>query len=218
MAPSLSKGVVAPGYANEDSPPPLLLITNRHRTQGRPLIEVVQRALAAGLPAVQFREPDLPDSEARPLIEALREQTAVHSALLFVNGRPQLARAVGADGLHLGENTTPPSGSVWHGRLSVAAHGRQGLDRAARLGASFTLLSPLFASRTHPDMTSLGPQGFRRLASTSPVPVVALGGIHCGNARDAFAVGAMGIACIEAIIGTSAVEEATTCLLKAATS
>lgn len=217
MTPSLSKGV-GPGYASDDNPPPLLLITNRHQTQGRPLIEVVQRALAVGLPAVQFREPDLSDSEARPLIEALRQETAAHSALLFVNGRPQLARAVGADGLHLGENTTTPPGSVWQGRLSVAAHDRQGLDRAARLGASFALLSPLFATRTHPDMPSLGPQGFRRLASTSTIPVVALGGIHCGNARDAFAVGARGIACIEAIIGTNAVEEATACLLKAATS
>lgn len=115
-------------------------------------------------------------------------------------GRPELARALDADGLHLGEGVLRPSTEVWPGPLSVAAHDRQGLDRAGRVGAGFALLSPLFPTRSHPDAHPLGPDRFAKLAAYSPVPVLALGGVTPANAAQAQAAGAHGVACIDALL------------------
>ena len=175
-----------------------MLITDPRRTAGRPLLETVRAALDAGLPAVQFRDKTLPDAEAEPLVSALREATLARGALLFVNGRPELAQRVGADGLHLGDGV--PLTPSWPGPVSVSAHDRTGLDRAHEMGAAFALLSPLFPTRSHPERHALGLRRFRELAAASPVPVLALGGITPANAGEARAAGAQGVACIDAIL------------------
>ncbi len=160
---------------------------------------MVQRALDAGLAAVQLRDKDLPDIEAEPLACALREATLARGALFFVNGRPELAQRVGADGLHLGQGAELPA--PWAGPVSMAAHDGPGLARAEAMGASFALLSPLFPTRSHPGSETLGPDRFRELAAASPVPVLALGGLTPGKAPAARAAGAAGVACIDAILG-----------------
>lgn len=159
------------------------------------------RALAEGVPAVLFRDKDLSDTEAEPLLRALREATHARGALLYVAGRPSLATAINADGLHLPEGASPPSSVDWNGPLSTAAHGESGLERAARLGARFALLGPLFPTRSHPDTEPLGPAAFADLATGSPVPLLAVGGITPETSPDALAAGAAGVACIDAILG-----------------
>ena len=161
----------------------------------------MEQALDAGLPAVQFRDRDLSDAEAEAYLEALRRATRRRGALLIVNGRPALARAVGADALHLPEGLPRPSTEQWSGPLTVAAHDDRGLARAGQLNAAFALLSPLFATRTHPEAAPLGPERFSELAARSPVPPLALGGITADNAHLARQAGARGVACMDAILG-----------------
>ena len=67
--------------------PKLLLVTDRHATAGRDLVDVVARALAVGLPAVQLRDKDLPGGALYRLAERLRGETARTGALFFVNDR-----------------------------------------------------------------------------------------------------------------------------------
>ncbi|WP_399354456.1 thiamine phosphate synthase [Thiohalorhabdus denitrificans] len=188
-------------------------MTDRNRTGGRPLSQVVERALDAGLPAVQLRDRDLPEDEALVLGTALREATRARGARLLVNGRPGLARAVAADGLHLPEGLPRPAADQWDGPLSVAAHDRAGLERARQVGASFALLSPLFETRSHPEARPLGPERFAALAAGSPVPVVALGGISPANAATARQAGAQGVACMDAILAAPDVSWAVRSLL-----
>src|SRR5687767_69696 len=87
--------------------PKLVLVTDRHATGGRDLVGVVEQALAAGLPAVQLRDKDLPGRALFALAERLRDATRRTGALLFVNDRVDVARAVGADGVQLGASTIP---------------------------------------------------------------------------------------------------------------
>ncbi|MFA9461403.1 thiamine phosphate synthase [Thiohalorhabdus methylotrophus] len=195
--------------------PRLLLVTERHRTGGRPLLGVVEEALRANLPAVQFRDRDLPEEEAWEYAAALREATRRRGALLFVNGRPELARAVRADGLHLPEGYPRPPTTEWSGVLTVAAHDGHGLERARQVHADFALLSPLFDTRSHPDTEPLGPKRFAALAAESPVPLVALGGINAGNAHLARESGARGVACMDAILGAPDIAGAVSDLLAA---
>lgn len=67
--------------------------------------------------------------------------------------------------------------------LTVAAHGRRGIARARRLGADAVVLSPVFPTASHPGATALGPLRWAALARRAGRPVVALGGLHGGNAR-----------------------------------
>jgi thiamine-phosphate diphosphorylase len=161
---------------------------------------VVTQALEAGLPGVLFRDKDLPDDQAEDQAAALSTAARGHGAAFFVAGRPWLARRLGAHGLHLGEGVLRPATGEWDGPLSVAAHDSQGLDRAGQVGAAFALLSPLFPTRSHPDTDPLGPERFAELAGYSPVPVLALGGVTPDNAGDALAAGALGVACMDAIL------------------
>lgn len=178
----------------------MLLVTDRHRDPSRPFLETVERALDGGLPAVLFREKDLPDSEAEPFLRALRESTRSRGALLYVAARPRLATAVGADALHLPDGAVPPPVEEWSGPLTAAAHDAAGLERAHHMRAGAVLLGPLSPTRSHPGAEALGPEAFSALAAKSPLPVLAIGGVTPENAGDALQAGAAGVACIDAIL------------------
>jgi thiamine-phosphate pyrophosphorylase len=150
----------------------LVAVTDERRG-GDPL------AVAARLPAgswVIFRHYDAPDRSV--LAIRLAVLCRKRRLKLFVAGDPRLARAAKA-GLHLPDGMAAhPSPALrrWKG-LTVAAHDRLGLRRAAKLGADAALLSPVFATASHPGAKPLGLLAFRRLARGAKLPVIALGGI-----------------------------------------
>jgi len=140
-------------------------------------------ALAARLPKgsmLIFRHYGIKDRAALALKLAVlcREK----HLKLMVAGDLVLAMKARA-GLHLPDGMAKlasPRIRLWQrrgGSLTAAAHGRPGLRRAAELGAVAALLSPVFATRSHPGAKPLGSYAVRRLAREAKLPVVALGGI-----------------------------------------
>jgi thiamine-phosphate pyrophosphorylase len=133
---------------------------------------------------------------ARQLIALCRPR---HIAVL-VAGDARLALATGADGLHLPEamlatrrHTLRPAML-----LSVAAHCPKALARAAKAGADFALLSPLFPTKSHPGGGSIGILRFAAWTKGAPLPVFALGGVNGQNIRRLGPTKAVGWAAIEA--------------------
>jgi thiamine-phosphate pyrophosphorylase len=183
----------------------LYLITDRNGTGGRPLEAVVEAALEGGVRAVQLREKDLSGGELYRLALALRRITARFRAQLFVNERVDIALAVDADGVHLGEAGLP----VERARLLLgkkrlvgrSCHDLDGALAACRAGADFITYGPVF---TTPSKAGMGdPVGLQRLAEavrSVPLPVFALGGINRENVRATLATGAHGVAMISAIM------------------
>jgi len=116
---------------------------------------------------------------------------------VLIAGPVRLAHALGADGAHINEALIKRRAihNIWPGAgrhngalrkgfiLSASAHGRAGLMRAKDAGVDFVLLGHAFASQSHPDTPALGVIRFCLLASQSPVPVVAIGGLNKTNAR-----------------------------------
>jgi 8-oxo-dGTP diphosphatase len=116
-------------------------------------------------------------------------------AKLLVNGDPDLARRIGADGLHLSaarmaSMTERPDIDL----CAASCHDRAELDRAADLGVDFVVLGPVHSTPTHQGMSTLGWDRFARLVEDYPLPVFALGGIRPDELAVAWSRGAHGIA------------------------
>ena len=191
--------------------PALLLVTDRRATGGRDLVTVVAQALDAGLPAVQLRDKDLPGRTLFDLAERLRVATRRTGALLFVNDRVDVARAVGADGVQLGTSTLPVD--VARSLLPpgvLVGESTHSVDEVRATRADFVVFGPVYDT---PSKRPYGPpQGLERLtrvAATVRLPVIAIGGITPDRVREVLAAGARGIAVISGIIAAESPADAT---------
>jgi thiamine-phosphate pyrophosphorylase len=210
--------------------PALYLITDRRATAGRPLADVVARALdgiaragASGdAVAVQLREKDLDGGALLALARALRRITAAAGAGLYVNDRVDVALAAGADGVHLGGGALSPSdvrAIAPELAVAVSAHGAADVARAAtppNVNVRFAVLGPIFDT---PSKRRYGPPlGTDALhaAASFPIPILALGGVTPQNAESCFLDGARGIACIRAVLEAPDPSEAVMAFLRRA--
>lgn len=180
----------------------VFFVTDRKQTAGRPLADVVHAALDGGLRTIQLREKDLDGGLLYALGERLRTLTSRYDACLLVNDRIDVALALGADGVHLGQNSFPVETArrlVGPNRLiGVSTHSESEVDAAQ--AADFVFFGPVY---TTPSKAAYGePQGLDRLRKTvarSTRPVFAIGGIKAEHVPAVLGAGAHGIAVISAI-------------------
>lgn len=197
----------------------LYLVTDRTQTGGRPLTDVVEECLAAGLRAVQLREKDLPETEFTALARSMREVTRRHGARLFINGRLDVALAVGADGLQRGHDALTLA--VLRSRapglcIGASVHSVEEARAAERDRADFIVFGPVYDT---PSKRGYGPpQGVEALAKVTGavnIPVFAIGGITPERVADVRAAGARGVAVISAILPAERPGEATKAFIEA---
>lgn len=122
--------------------------------------------------------------------------------VLTVHGRLAVAREVGA-GLHVGQRGASLDAALeadLAGPVGVSAHSASAALKAARGGADYVTLSPVFSTRTHPEAVPVGIDPLRLAAERSGLPVLALGGMTPPRARIARLVGAHGAAVISSLL------------------
>ncbi len=171
----------------------------------RPIAEVVAAVMRGGARMVQLRAKGVAD---RRLLELARE--AVRAAregdvLILINDRPDVARIVGADGVHVGqEDLAPEDVRAVLGPdaiLGLSTHSREQVLSAASQPVDYVAVGPVFATSTKLDADPVVGLDFvrdaRRLLA---VPVVAIGGITKENAGEAVRAGAQGLAVISDIM------------------
>ena len=181
----------------------LYLITDRKQAK-MPLAAAVRLALEGGVRAVQLREKDLPIREMLLLAQELRTVTKEFGAMLFINDRVDVARAVNADGVHLGHQSMPVQAVrkvVGNDMLiGVSTHSVEEARAAESGGADFITVGPIFDT---PSKSSLGrPVGLsilKELKCDLGIPFYALGGIKSGNIVKVIGAGAFGAAMISAM-------------------
>jgi thiamine-phosphate pyrophosphorylase len=186
--------------------PPLLLVTDRRQAR-RPLVEVVGAALVAGCRWVSVREKDLPEEEQIALARMLMPMARRHGARLMVHGDAALAKACGADGVHL------PSGSDL-----AAARALLGVDKLVGVSIhivteaealdptviDYAIAGPAFETASKPGYgPEIGRKGLAEIARASRVPVLAIGGLNAVRAAEVLAVGPVGIAVMGGIMRAS---------------
>jgi thiamine-phosphate pyrophosphorylase len=192
----------------------LCLVTDRTQTRERDLISVVAECLAAGLPAVQVREKDLPAADLARLCRALRPLTTARGARLIVNDRVDVALAVGADAVQrTGTSLSIEDIRAVAGRRLLVGASVHGLDEARQAeaaGADWLVFGPVYDT---PAKRGYGPpQGvdaLARVAAAVRVPVIAIGGLTPERVPEVRAAGAAGVAVISAILGAERPGDAT---------
>lgn len=153
-----------------------------------------ERALAAGLRLLQLREKTLSAAAQRGLGQSLMMLARRYGARVLVNGEVELARELGAHGVHLSAARLMRLGSRPDIDLvGASCHDEAELARAARLGADFVVLGPVVSTPSHPGTPALGWERLRTLIRDYSLPVYALGGMRQSDVVTAWQMGAHGI-------------------------
>lgn len=183
----------------------IVLITDPAATGG--VVAATRAALRGaashppGTVAVQLRMKDAHAAELLDVARGLREACARVGAALLVHGDLDLAREVGADGVHLPEAGLAPVEArrrLGEGMLlGCSRHDRAGLERAQRDGADYATLAPIGSVPGKGE--ALGVAGLARGCAGLSIPVFALGGVDATNAAEMRDAGAHGVAIIRAV-------------------
>jgi len=173
----------------------------------------VGAALGAGVRLVQYRAKEaagLDDLQKLNQARALRQLCAAHGALFLVNDRIDIALAVEADGVHLGQGDLPPALArqlLGPDRLiGRSTHALAQLQQAVTEGCDYVGVGPVHATPTKPGREPVGLDYVRLAAATSPIPFFAIGGVEANNLAAVRAAGADRVAVVRAI--TEAVDPA----------
>jgi len=187
---------------------------------GRDPLRTVAAALDAGAPVVQVRGKGLADAELYELAARVTELCVRHGALPLVNDRPDIALAVDAGGVHVGERDLPVAVArrlLGTDRI-VGATARDAATarRHQAAGATYLGVGPAYATTTKTGLPApLGPGGVGRVAAAVDLPVIAVAGITVGNVGALLAAGAYGVAVISAVSDADDPARATAGLLAA---
>jgi len=177
--------------------PPLLLVTDRHQAR-LPLAEVVAAALLAGCRWVSMREKDLSADDQIALARTLLPNARRHGARLTVHGDAALAKACGADGVHLPSGSDPARSRALLGSgklIGVSIHTVTEAEAIDPAAVDYAIAGPAFETASKPGYgPEIGRKGLAEIANAARVPVLAIGGINVARVAEVLAAGPAGVA------------------------
>ena len=183
--------------------PPLLLVTDRRQARV-PLTDVVRASLEAGCRWISLREKDLSDDEQVALLRMLLPMARRHGARLTLHGDATLAKASGADGVHLSAGSDPAAARALLGPdklVGVSIHTATEAESVPPGTADYAVAGPAYETASKPGYgPEIGRKGLGDLARASRVPLVAIGGLNATRAAEVMAVGVIGIAVMGSIM------------------
>ncbi|MFC1736468.1 thiamine phosphate synthase [Candidatus Hydrogenedentota bacterium] len=183
----------------------LYLITDRASSGGRTHVKIMRAAIAAGGSCIQLRDKKVSDSVFYREALALRELTANMGVRFIVNDRIHVALAIGADGVHVGQDDMPAKvvrkliGLDMI--LGVSTHCLEQAEAAIKAGADYIGVGPVYPTQTKEDVcAAVGLDYVRQVKENFEIPFVAIGGIKVHNVADVIMAGANNIAAVSEIV------------------
>ena len=176
------------------------------RLSGLSHAEQVELLSAGGATLIQLREKEMPAREFYEQAKAAVDVAARRGVQLIVNDRVDLALAVGALGVHLGQDDIPPEAARRllgaNAIIGYSTHNIHQAVAATKLQIDYLAIGPIFATTSKNDTAPvLGLDGLRTVReATGTFPLVAIGGISHANARDVIEAGADSVAVISALL------------------
>lgn len=182
----------------------IYLVTDENCLKGRPLLTCVEEALAGGVTLVQYRAKD---TDSRVMYdEAVQLKTLCdkYKVPLIINDRLDIAQAVGAAGVHLGQEDLPCAvarqilGDDYV--IGVSAHNPEEAVQAAAAGADYLGCGAVFGTATKQAVAKLGLANLHAIREAVTLPMVGIGGITVDNYAEVLATGADGAAIVSGIL------------------
>ncbi len=182
----------------------LCLVTDRRALRGISLPEAVSQALRGGCTMVQLREKAAGTRTFYALARQVKAVTDAWRVPLIINDRVDVALAVGAAGLHIGQSDLPLRAArrlLPNALIGVSVTTVEEALTAAGAGADYLGVGAMFPSTTKPDAAAVSLETLRRIRRATGLPLLAIGGVNAANAPLLRAMGADGVAAISAILG-----------------
>ena len=182
----------------------IYLVTDNGCLQGRALIDCVREALEGGVTLVQYRAKTAASAEMYAEALQLKALCDSFNVPLIINDRLDIAKAVGAAGVHLGQDDLPCAaarkilGEDYI--IGVSAHNPAEAAEALESGADYLGCGAVFATATKADVKKLGTDGLAAICKAKGLPVVGIGGVTADNYREVRAAGADGAAIVSGIL------------------
>jgi len=191
----------------------LYVILDQNVAGAPPLTSVAQNAIKAGARIFQYREKNLPKKIMYQTAIDLRAITTEANATFIINDSVDIALAVKADGVHLGQNDLPLEDArkiLGPDRIiGISTHSITQAIAAEDGGANYIGFGPIYSTKTkHLTITPLGPQMAAKVCSKVSIPVFGIGGINFTNVAELLSIGMAGIAVLSTILHASNVESA----------
>jgi thiamine-phosphate pyrophosphorylase len=190
----------------------LYAVTDATQHDPEKLLRDVEAALRGGARLVQYRDKSTDAALREHLARAMLALAEHYDALLIINDDVQLAKKIGAHGVHLGREDMP----LGDARALLGAHAIIGVScyhhldlaqQAAKDGADYIAFGRVFPSRTKPGAALAGLDLIAHAKREFAIPVAAIGGITADNARTVIDAGADMIAVVEGLFGQADVEQ-----------
>ena len=174
----------------------------------KPLEEIITEAVSGGVGIVQLREKTVSTRLFLTLASRIKGLLSTFSVPLIINDRVDIALAVDAAGVHVGQDDMPcqevrnivGSGMIIGVSVSTPAEA----VAAEEEGADYLGISPIYETPTKTDTPpAVGLAGLKAISAVTTLPLIAIGGLHAGNVSDVILAGADGIAVVSAIMTSS---------------
>lgn len=182
----------------------IYLVTDEGCLQGRALLDCVREALEGGVTLVQYRAKTAASAEMYAEALQLKALCDSFKVPLIINDRLDIAMAVGAAGVHLGQDDLPCAaarkilGEDYI--IGVSAHNPAEAKAALQSGADYLGCGAVFGTATKADVKKLGTEGLAAICKAKGLPVVGIGGVTADNYREVRAAGADGAAIVSGIL------------------
>ena len=179
---------------------PLYLVTSPEPE----ILKTVEAALKGGLTLVQYRDKEAKDSDRLEKAHQLCQLCHRYNALFIVNDRVDIALAVDADGVHLGQHDAPVAFARdilgIHKIVGRSTTNKQELNKAIAEGADYVGVGPFYETPTKPGKVAAGIEYIDYVKAKCPVPWFAIGGINLDNLNAVLTTGAQRVAVVRAIM------------------
>lgn len=191
----------------------LYLVTDRRYHPDTPLEIQVEAAIKGGVTCVQIREKNLSEEDLINLSKRVHKITTAHQIPLIINDFPLVAKAVGAEGVHIGQE----DGAIQYARtvlgpdaiIGVTAKTVEQAVSAAKSGADYLGVGALFPSPTKNIAEMISHDTYTAIRQSVDIPIVAIGGIQKDNLEDIKNLDFDGIAVVSAVLNHEDIQKAT---------
>lgn len=197
----------------------IYLVTDRSLLMGKDLYESIEQAIIGGASVVQLREKDINTSELYSIAVKIKNITTKYNIPLIINDRADIAQAVDADGLHIGQEDIPLTVArkiLGQDKIiGVSAANLQEALQAEQDGADYLGVGAVFPTATKANTRAVSINQLAQIKAEVHIPVVAIGGIGLSNVEQLRPSCIDGIAVVSAILAQPDIREAARDLTKA---